>query len=76
MCLSKFTHIGTVIPRLSLLKINVVEKEWETFIRLNGSLMVDTKMRYPYIFIELLTRTFHENGHEKGQRILNTDTSL
>ena len=44
MCLPKFTHISTVIPSLSLTRINEIEKEFKRFINDNNPSVTDKMM--------------------------------
>ena len=46
LCLPKFTHITAVIPNLCMTKLNKIEKEWETFIKMNGCPTDDKETRY------------------------------
>ena len=46
MCLPKFTHIATVIPSLSLKKINEIEREFDIFINYNNPSITDKTTRY------------------------------
>ena len=46
MCLPKFTHIATVIPSLSLKRINEIEREFEIFINHKNPSVTDKTTRY------------------------------
>ena len=46
MCLPKFTHIATVIPSLSLKRINEIEREFEIFINYKNPSVTDKMTRY------------------------------
>ena len=46
MCLPKFTHIATVIPSLSLKRINEIEREFDIFINYKNPSVTDKTTRY------------------------------
>ena len=46
MCLPKFTHIATVIPSLSIKRINEIERKFDTFINHNNPSVTNKTTRY------------------------------
>ena len=46
MCLPKFTHIATVIPSLSIKRINEIEREFDIFMNHNNPSVTNKATRY------------------------------
>ena len=46
LSLPKFTNIAAVIPNLCMTNTSEIEKEWESFLKLNCSPVVDKDTRY------------------------------